>query len=140
MSDLPRDGIIRRQFLKAAGLLGTGMAMGTHPRAEARSDASTGRSNEKHPSKNNADQGSSDIPLRTLGRAGVKVSALGLGGHHLGDVENIEEAIRLVHEAVDSGITFFDNCWEYHNGKSEDWMGRALKGRRDKVFLMTCLR
>jgi len=46
-------------------------------------------------------------------------------------------AIRLVQEAVDNGITFFDNCWEYHVGKSEDWMGMGLKGARDKVFLMT---
>ena len=45
--------------------------------------------------------------------------------------------MQLVQEAVDGGITFFDNCWEYHRGKSEDWMGRGLKGRRDQVFLMT---
>ena len=45
--------------------------------------------------------------------------------------------MQIVQEAVDGGITFFDNCWEYHRGKSEDWMGKGLKGRRDKVFLMT---
>ena len=77
------------------------------------------------------------IPRRPLGRTGIPVSALGLGGHHLGDLPTVEEAIRLVHEAVDAGITFFDNCWEYWNGRAEDWLGRALKGRRDKVFLMT---
>ena len=77
------------------------------------------------------------IPQRPLGRTGIQVSALGLGGHHLGDLQTVEEAIRLVHEAVDAGITFFDNCWEYWNGRAEDWLGRALKGRRDKVFLMT---
>ena len=77
------------------------------------------------------------MPMRPFGRADVKVSALGMGGHHLGDVKTVDEAVRLVQEAVDSGITFFDNCWEYHNGKSEDWLGRGLKGRRDKVFLMT---
>jgi aryl-alcohol dehydrogenase-like predicted oxidoreductase len=77
------------------------------------------------------------IPLRPLGRTGAKVSALGLGGHHLGDVATVDEAVELVHEAVDRGITFFDNCWEYYNGRSEDWLGRGLKGRRDKVFLMT---
>ncbi len=77
------------------------------------------------------------IPQRPLGRTGAKVSALGLGGHHLGDLKTVEEAIRLVHEAVDAGITFYDNCWEYWNGRAEDWLGRALKGRRDKVFLMT---
>jgi aryl-alcohol dehydrogenase-like predicted oxidoreductase len=84
-----------------------------------------------------SDQGQGTIPLRPFGRTGVKVSALGLGGHHLGEVTTVEEAIRLVHEAVDAGVTFLDNCWEYYNGRSEDWMGRALRGRRDKVFLMT---
>src|SRR5262249_26843306 len=77
------------------------------------------------------------IPQRPLGRTGAKVSALGLGGHHLGDLNTVEEAIRLVHEAVDAGITFFDNCWEYWDGRAEDWLGRGLKGKRDKVFLMT---
>jgi uncharacterized protein len=77
------------------------------------------------------------IPQRPLGRTGVKVSVLGLGGHHLGDLKTVEEAIKLVHEAVDAGITFYDNCWEYWNGRAEDWLGRGLKGRRDKVFLMT---
>jgi hypothetical protein len=77
------------------------------------------------------------IPQRPLGRTGAHVSALGLGGHHLGDLQTVDEAIRLVHEAVDAGITFYDNCWEYWNGRAEDWLGRALKGRRHKVFLMT---
>jgi uncharacterized protein len=77
------------------------------------------------------------IPLRKFGKHNVQISALGLGGHHLGDAEDEQAAIRIVHEAVDNGITFFDNCWEYHRGKSENWMGKGLKGRRDKVFLMT---
>jgi uncharacterized protein len=80
---------------------------------------------------------SSGIPLRKFGRHEVRVSALGFGGHHLGDAENVQAAVRMVQEAVDNGITFFDNCWEYHVGKSEDWMGMGLEGRRDKVFLMT---
>src|SRR5246127_5183306 len=84
-----------------------------------------------------ADEPTSGIPLRKFGRHDVKVSALGFGGHHLGDAENVQVAMRLVQEAVDNGITFFDNCWEYHVGKSENWMGMGLKGRRDKVFLMT---
>jgi predicted aldo/keto reductase-like oxidoreductase len=83
------------------------------------------------------DHGTGTIPQRPLGRTGTKVSALGVGGHHLGDFKNVDDAIRLVHEAVDAGITFFDNCWEYWNGRAEDWLGRGLKGRRDKVFLMT---
>jgi aryl-alcohol dehydrogenase-like predicted oxidoreductase len=81
--------------------------------------------------------GGGEVPQRPLGRTGIKVSALGIGGHHLGDFKSVEDAIRLVHEAVDAGITFCDNCWEYWNGRAEDWLGRALQGRRDKVFLMT---
>jgi len=77
------------------------------------------------------------IPLRPFGRHDVKVSALAFGGHHLGDAEDQATAIRLVREAVDGGITFFDNCWEYHRGKAEEWMGTGLKGIRDRVFLMT---
>jgi aryl-alcohol dehydrogenase-like predicted oxidoreductase len=77
------------------------------------------------------------IPLRNFGSSGAQISALGLGGHHLGDAKDEATAIELVHEAVDGGITFFDNCWEYNRGKSENWMGKGLKGLRDKVFLMT---
>ena len=78
-----------------------------------------------------------EIPRRPFGRSGVQISALGLGGHHLGDASSVEVAIRIVHEALDGGINFFDNCWEYYNGRSENWMGRALRGRRDRAFLMT---
>jgi aryl-alcohol dehydrogenase-like predicted oxidoreductase len=77
------------------------------------------------------------IPLRQFGKHDVKISALGFGGHHLGDATDENTAINLVHRAIDGGVTFFDNCWEYHLGKSEIWMGEALKGRRDRVFLMT---
>jgi uncharacterized protein len=77
------------------------------------------------------------IPQRPLGSTGAKVSVLGLGGHHLGDLKAVDDAIRFVREAIDAGITFFDNCWEYWNGRAEDWLGRGLKGRRDKIFLMT---
>ena len=77
------------------------------------------------------------IPLKTFGKTDVKISALGLGGHHLGSAADEKAAVEIVKEALDGGITFFDNCWEYHRGKSENWMGKALKGSRDKVFLMT---
>ncbi len=77
------------------------------------------------------------IPLRPFGKSGVTISALGFGGHHLGEAESAQDAARIVSEAVDGGISFFDNCWEYHRGKSEVWMGGGLKGKRDKVFLMT---
>jgi len=75
--------------------------------------------------------------MRTLGTSGVSVSALGIGGSSLGDIAYESEALRIVHEGIDGGITFFDNAWEYHDGLSEERMGRALRGYRDKVFLMT---
>jgi predicted aldo/keto reductase-like oxidoreductase len=79
-----------------------------------------------------------EIARRPLGRTGVEVSALGLGGYHLGSVKSVREAVRIVHEAIEGGITFMDNAWEYEDGRSEELMGRALEaGRRHKVFLMT---
>ncbi|HEX8142393.1 MAG TPA: aldo/keto reductase [Pyrinomonadaceae bacterium] len=78
-----------------------------------------------------------EIPRRPLGRTGAEVSALGLGGYHLGTVRQEREAVRIVHEAIDGGITFMDNAWEYSEGRSEEVMGRALEGRRQQVFLMT---
>jgi len=81
----------------------------------------------------------STIPRRPLGKTGLQVSALAQGGHHLGDAVEFRLADQLVGEGIDGGINFFDNCWEYHNGRSEEWLGRALStgGRRDKVILMT---
>ena len=77
---------------------------------------------------------------RELGRTGVQVSAVGLGGFHMGKAPDMQTAIRLVRTAIDGGITFMDNCWDYHHGKSEIWMGAALlDGYRQKVFLMTKL-
>src|ERR1700683_2098568 len=77
------------------------------------------------------------IPLRQFGRHNAKISAVGFSGLHLGDAADEGTAVRLVRQAVDGGITFFDNCWEYHRGKSEAWMGAGLKVVRDRVFLMT---
>lgn len=77
------------------------------------------------------------IPKRKFGKTDVEISALGLGGHHLGDADDHKTAEKIVARAIEGGVTFFDNCWEYHRGKSEDWMGSALKGKRDQVFLMT---
>lgn len=80
---------------------------------------------------------SGEIPRRTLGRTGVEVSALGLGGYNLGLMKSKRDAIKIVREAIDAGIDFMDNAWEYHDGRSEEIMGEALKGRREEVFLMT---
>ena len=78
------------------------------------------------------------VPLRPFGRhADVAVSALGLGGYHLGGVPSVREAVRIVHAAIDGGVTFMDNAWEYHRHESEIRMGRAIKDRRQRVFLMT---
>jgi len=77
------------------------------------------------------------IPMRQLGKTGVEISALGLGGHHLGAAAGEEEAIEIVNKAMDGGVTFYDCCWEYNRGKSEVWLGKGLKGKREKAFLMT---
>lgn len=83
-------------------------------------------------------EGPGGIPTRPLGKTGERVSILGLGGWHIGTLPEAE-AISVMHEAIDEGITFFDNAWDYHQGGSEELMGKALSvgGRRDKVFLMT---
>src|SRR5262245_11359526 len=78
-----------------------------------------------------------DVPRRPLGRAGVDVSILGVGGYHLGSMKSRREAVWIVQAAVDAGLTFLDNAWEYHEGRSEEIMGAALRGRRHAAFLMT---
>jgi aryl-alcohol dehydrogenase-like predicted oxidoreductase len=75
---------------------------------------------------------------RQFGRTGEQISAIGLGGFHIGIPDDEQEGIRLIRRAIDSGITFMDNCWDYHDGGSEIRMGKALRdGYRDKAFLMT---
>jgi len=79
-----------------------------------------------------------DIPYRPLGSTGVKVSILGVGGYHIGMPKDEAVGIRIVRTALDSGVNFLDNCWDYHDGVSEVRMGKALRdGYRDKAFLMT---
>jgi aryl-alcohol dehydrogenase-like predicted oxidoreductase len=81
----------------------------------------------------------STIPYRTLGRTGERVSAIGLGGWHLA-LERVDEplSLRIIRTAIDRGINFLDNCWDYNDGASETRMGKALRdGYRQKVFLMT---
>lgn len=113
----------RRDFLQtaAAGLATAGLA------GAAPADA---------PLKNDG-----GIPLRPLGKTGVNVTALCLGGHSSTDPQKLseEESLRLIRRAVDEGVHFMDNCWDYHDGLAEERMGKALAegGRREKVFLMT---
>ena len=129
----------RREFLKTAAVCGVA---GSLPSALAQ---------EKHMAKQ--ENGSmNQIPLttspgtrqgemlyRTLGSTGEKVSAIGMGGYHIGNHGlTDDESIRLIRSAIDRGITFMDNSWDYNEGQSEIRMGKALKdGYRQKVFLMT---
>ena len=77
------------------------------------------------------------IARRPFGSHPDRVSILGLGGYHIGKLRTTAAAVRLVHEAIDAGITFLDNAWEYHDGVSEERMGKAIADRRGSVFLMT---
>jgi predicted aldo/keto reductase-like oxidoreductase len=79
-----------------------------------------------------------EMLYRPLGRTGEQVSVIGLGGSHIGQIKEEQESIKLIRSAIDRGINFMDNSWDYHNGRSHRWMGNALKdGYRQKVFLMT---
>ena len=109
----------RRDFLKQAAAGATIAALAERVLAETSSPSATG------------------VPTRVLGRTGQRVSILCLGGWHLGSIKDDAEAVRLVQTAVDEGMTFMDNCWDYHDGRSEELMGRGLEGRRDKAFVMT---
>src|SRR5204863_9362885 len=86
-----------------------------------------------------ADDSAQGLPTRPLGKTGERVSMLCLGGWHIGSVKDEKEAIRIMHAALDNGLTFFDNAWDYHDGGSEEIMGKALAmdGKRKKCFLMT---
>ena len=73
-------------------------------------------------------RGADQIPRRSLGKTSEQVSIIGLGGYHLGTVQSSDLAVRVVQEAVDEGVTFFDNAWEYNDHRSEKWMGLGLQG------------
>ncbi len=80
------------------------------------------------------------LPTRPLGKTGVDVSIVGLGGWDIGKVgkdNGDAAAVKLMHACLDAGISFWDNCWDYHDGYAEEVMGKGLAGRRDQVFLMT---
>jgi aryl-alcohol dehydrogenase-like predicted oxidoreductase len=82
----------------------------------------------------------SRVQMRELGKTGVRVSIIGLGGYHLGLPRDEQEAIGMIHKALDHGLNFMDNCWDYNNGRSEERLGKALQGGyREKAFVMTKL-
>jgi predicted aldo/keto reductase-like oxidoreductase len=112
----------RRHFLKSAALAGAAAAI------DVPSSLIAAPTRPQSP----------DMLYRDLGRTGEKVSAIGLGGAHIGYIADDAEATRLIRTAIDRGITFMDNSWDYNGGRSEERMGNALlEGYRDKVFLMT---
>lgn len=113
------DQTTRREFLHQAAAGATLAALAENVLAQTRSSSATG------------------MPTRVLGRTGERVSILCLGGWHLGSIKDDAAAVRLVQTSIDEGMTFLDNCWDYHDGRSEELMGRGLEGRRDKAFLMT---
>jgi predicted aldo/keto reductase-like oxidoreductase len=126
----------RREFLKAAAMSGAASAL---PFSEDRAmSTQENRSMNQIPLTSSRSR-KGDMLYRTLGRTGERVSAIGMGGFHIAHPGSTEEqSIRLVRSAIDRGITFMDNSWDYNEGQSEIRMGKALKdGYRQKVFLMT---
>ena len=126
----------RRTFLKSATAAGLAAVGGT---AVAQTQATDGRTSKEAPEKRPEVPG---MIYRELGTTGERVSAIGMGGFHLAKDQSTtqQDAVRLVRSAIDGGITFMDNCWDYNDGISEVRMGQALKdGYRHKVFLMTKL-
>ena len=116
-----RDGVGRREFLKFAS---AGVITGTLQAAL--------------PAVNSSAEIKNGIPYRELGRTGEKVSLVGIGGYHLGKQVDPNESISIIRKALDEGINFLDNCWDYNGGESEIRMGKALRdGYREKAFLMT---
>ncbi len=111
----------RRQFVQSAGAVMSAAALAKQVMAQTSSASATG------------------LPTRVLGRTGQRVSIICLGGWHIGSVQDDAEAVRIMHAAIDGGLTFFDNAWDYLDGRSEELMGKALAmdGKRAKVFLMT---
>jgi aryl-alcohol dehydrogenase-like predicted oxidoreductase len=115
----------RRDFLKSAAAASVTAAVSTNAQT-TRTTASVKRAE------------SPNMIYRELGTTGERVSAIGMGGYHLGKQTEASESINLIHAGVDRGITFLDNCWDYNEGISEVRMGQALRnGYREKVFLMT---
>jgi len=116
-------GVSRRTFVKGAAVLTVSGLV----------NPNLGLAGQGRDTANSQDR----VPQRPLGKTGVQVSALGVGGYHLGSTKDQNEATELVARALDAGINFFDNCWDYHDGLSEERLGTALKGKRDQAFVMT---
>jgi len=127
MPNHSHDKFTRRNFVKGAAAFTAATA--------ALREAQAAATNSKSPQQPPAPSG--QVPKRPLGKTGAQVSALGVGGYHLGSTRDQAEANELVSKALDAGINFFDNAWDYHDGLSEERLGTALKGKRDQAFVMT---
>jgi predicted aldo/keto reductase-like oxidoreductase len=126
----------RRTFLSAAGATAVMMSTNFATAQPAQPDTAAPTDVPDFPTPPTTRKG--DMLYRTLGRTGVEVSLLGLGGSHIGQVKDDDLAIKIMRTAIDRGLTFMDNSWDYNKGRSEEIMGKALRdGYRDKVFLMT---
>ena len=119
----PQSHLNRRKFMQGAAMIGAAPLVSKHVLSQENGTSRQGT------------EGS--VPKKPLGRTGVQISALGLGGYHLGPANTDQIANEIVAQALDHGIDFFDNAWEYHDGLSEERLGRALKGKRLQAFLMT---
>src|SRR5580658_6241573 len=122
-----KRGSTRRSFLKGAAILGA-------TTVAERMSLAQGQQNPSHLSVANSGE---TVPRRPLGRTDIQVSAMALGGYHLGSARNQQEANEIVAQAMDAGINFFDNAWDYHDGHSEEVLGIALKGKRQQAVVMT---
>jgi aryl-alcohol dehydrogenase-like predicted oxidoreductase len=129
----------RRRFLQQA-LAGVAAPMIAAQETATPSIAHGAKAATKIPRVNDAGELRGEMLYRKFGRTGEVVSAIGMGGSHLAQpTAKREESVKLIHQAIDRGLTFMDNCWDYNEGRSEEWMGAALaeSGYRQKVFLMT---
>lgn len=113
----------RRSFVKSAAMVGASAIIPSAARAQQTTPPPSAPSGE--------------VPKKPLGRTGVQVSAMGLGGYHLGSAETDQAAVEIVAKALDHGVNFFDNAWEYHDGLSEERLGKALRGKRQQAVVMT---
>jgi predicted aldo/keto reductase-like oxidoreductase len=129
----------RREFFKAAAICGAASALPASIAQEKPNSKQENGPMNQIPLTSSPGTRKGDMLYRTLGRTGEEVSAIGMGGFHIGhQTLTGDDSIRLIRAAIDRGITFMDNSWDYNEGKSEIRMGKALKdGYRQKVFLMT---
>ncbi len=141
----------RRNFLKGAAVAGAAAVV---PAAEAAAQATNPRGSSRNAERDAArlpnpvvpnapgeygepSTAAFQIPKRPMGSTGLQVSILGMGGFHLGTATSQNEVNEMVAKAIDHGLNFFDNAWEYHKGLSEERLGTALKGKRDNAIVMT---